>query len=628
MSDGSVLTFKTRASNIRKASLNPYKKWDPDKKYKLPVVLVSFSDCDFKEDHDLQFYKDVFNKKGFNKRNGPGCVADYFRDQSLGKFNVEFDVVGPVKLTSKQKNYTMYNYGFSQFRDAVMQTDADLNYSDYDWDGDGKAETVIIVYAGYGGNEKQDPAKWCIWPNTDSFGLKLDGVEIAQYSASSEIWSNDASCGIGTICHEFSHVLGLPDLYPTSGDEFSVVDEWDLMDGGNYADDGWCPPNYSILERELLGWQSPEDLIESTEITEMPSYNSSGKAYRIINDAHPSEFFLLENRQREGWDFMLPGHGLLITHVDFDQSAWSSNRVNTSPSHHRYEYFHPDGLDYNYYDDLRVDGKTPYKDDGRSIRLQNTAYPYIDSLGIVHNSLTDTSTPSAKLFNKQTNGTYLMGKPITSISENEGTISFCFSSEVFKVDFSIHEYATFYCSGTAVEVPEGIEAYVIRGIDNGTLKYYKIADGVSDRIIPKNTGVLLVDKGGSKQIAHLLKVTSTKTYDGLNLLYGSDKRGVIASAGNEDAMYYKLSYGSSLSNTNKIGWYWGEDNGAPFYIDANRAWLVIPRGAAKTRSCYLFDDVPEEENGDMYDLNGRRLSSFGKYEMYLQDGKKYINRRR
>ena len=249
MSDGSVLTFKTRASGIRKVLKEPYTNWDPQKKYKLPVILISFSDCDFRAEHDLKFYKDLFNKPGFNLGHGAGCVADYFHDQSRGKFNVEFDIVGPVKLESKQKNGS-YNYGERQIMQAIKQSADDFNYSDYDWDNDGKAEAVIIVYAGYGGNEVADVAKGCIWPNTDFLYMTVDEVEIGQYTASPELWTIDTPCGIGSICHEFSHVLGLPDLYPTYGSEFSVVDEWDLMDGGNYTDDGWCPPNYSVVERE------------------------------------------------------------------------------------------------------------------------------------------------------------------------------------------------------------------------------------------------------------------------------------------------------------------------------------------------------------------------------------------
>ena len=360
--------------------------------------------------------------------------------------------MGPVKLTSKQKNYTMSNYGFSQFSDAVMQTDADLNYSDYDWDGDGKAETVIIVYAGYGGNEKQDPAKWCIWPNTDSFGLKLDGVEIALYSASAELWTNNSACGIGTICHEFSHVLGLPDLYPTSGDEFSVVDEWDLMDGGNYADDGWCPPNYSIFEREYLGWQSPEELKQSCDITDMPSFDSSGKAYKIINESNPSEYYLIENRQWEGWDNMLPNHGMLITYVKYDETAWTYNYVNTSPSNHRYEYLHADGHDYNYFKAL-YGTSGQYGADGRSLILKNTVFPYTDAEGV-------TST-IPKLF----------GNTISELIEHEGLLTFKFTdaaSGISSPDADTVPVAYYDLQGRKINKPDkGI--YVVR-YSNGTTK--------------------------------------------------------------------------------------------------------------------------------------------------------------
>ena len=412
MSDGTVLTFMTRAPQVKKA-LDPYTAWDREKKYRLPVILMSFDDCDFKADHDLQFYKDLFNKQGFNLRHGAGCVADYFLNQSQGMFNVEFDVVGPIKLESKQKG----SNSTSQFKEALRIADDDLDFSSYDWDNDGKVEAVMIVYAGYGGNESKDVATGCIWPGTDIlYGLTFDGVSIGWYSASAELWSNDTSCGIGTICHEFSHILGLPDLYPTYGSEFSVVDEWDLMDGGNYADDGWCPPNYSIFERAYLGWQSPEELTVSCTVTDMPSFDSSGKAYKIINENNPSECYLLENRQWEGWDYMLPNHGLLVTYVDYNQSSWVSNTVNTSAAHHRYEYLHADGRDYNAFDKL-YGTSGQYDNDGRSMILKNTPYPYTDAEGVV-------STIPA-----------LFGNKISDVVEHEGLISFRFLDATDGISF-------------------------------------------------------------------------------------------------------------------------------------------------------------------------------------------------
>ena len=427
-SNGTSLRI-TRSAAIHRVLSEPYTDWNPQKIYRVPVILMSFDDCDFSADNDLTFYDNMFNKSGFNLGYGPGCVADYFRDQSLGQFNVKFDVVGPIKVTTKQKSHDKDNLGTSQFREVIKLADEQFNYADYDWDDDGSAQSVIIIYAGYGGNEDVAAADGCIWPNTENLYFSLDDVRIGYYSASPELWTDNSSCGIGTICHEFCHVLGLPDLYPTSGDEFSVLDEWDLMDGGCYSDYGWCPPNLSIHEREYLGWQTPEDLTEAKTITDLPSYDSSGKAYRIVNDAYPDEYYLLENRQWEGWDFMLPNHGLLITHVDFNEDFWRSNTVNSIADHHRLEYFHADNLDYNYYQDW-LGGNYPYGSDGRSLLLQYTSYPYVDAERMNHDALTDTSIPAATLFNKRVDGMTLMGKSIADIREESGLISFCFSETI------------------------------------------------------------------------------------------------------------------------------------------------------------------------------------------------------
>ena len=427
MSDGSVLSFKHH--EVNPIGLVPVDSWDADKVYRVPVILISFSDCDFSWENPKQFYDDLFNKQGHNLGKGPGCVADYFRDQSHGLFNIQFDIIGPVKLKSKQKSGS-YNYGTSQFYEAVKTVDSQVDFADFDWDGEGRIPAVIFIYAGYGGNESASVADGCINPNTGYFGRAVDdgARRFSYYSASAELWSNNTSCGIGTICHEYCHTMGIPDLYPTNNDspEYSVVDEWDIMDGGCFSDDGWCPPNLSIHEREILKWQSPTDLTVSVHITDMPPFDKGGMAYRIVNEAYPSEYYLLENRQQTGWDLMLPGHGLLVSHVDYNETIWSYVTVNNDPSHHRFDYFHADGHDFNYYESL-YGRKNVYHDDGRSIRLQYTAYPYTDEEGTVHDALTDTTSPAATLFHAQTDGRLFMGKPITQIREDNGLVSFLFS---------------------------------------------------------------------------------------------------------------------------------------------------------------------------------------------------------
>ena len=423
MSDGTILSFKRHKVERRVGSL-PTKPWDANKVYRVPVILFSFVDCDFSCEDPNAFYDRLFNESGYNLGAGPGCVADYFRDQSRGLFNVQFDIIGPVKLSSSQKTSSDYNRGSSQFYEAGLAADPLVNFADYVWPGQSGVPTIIFIYAGYGGNESASVATGCIHPNTGYYGRRYDGVSISYYSASAELWSNDVSCGIGTICHEYCHTFGMLDFYPTMGDEYSVLDEWDLMDGGCFSGDGWCPPNLSIYQRGLMQWQSPVDLTTSTEITDMPPFNQDGLAYRIVNDAYPSEYYLLENRQQTGWDYMLPGHGLLIAHVDDNISF--SGYINNSPSHHCYDYFHADGHDFNYYESL-YGRKNVYTADGRSIRLQHSAFPYTDSEGVIHDALTDTTSPAATLFHTNADGRLFMGKPITQIQESDSLISFRFS---------------------------------------------------------------------------------------------------------------------------------------------------------------------------------------------------------
>jgi len=476
MSDGTVLSFKRDQVTNAIGSV-PSEPWNANKVYRVPVILFSFADCDFKWTDPKTFYDRMFNEPGYNLGCGPGCVADYFRDQSRGLFNIKFDVIGPVKLTSKQKSGG--SHGEVQMREAVRAVDDQVDFSTYNWYDEKRVQVVIFIYAGYGGNEVSSAAVGCIHPNTGVFGMTVDGVRLSYYSASNELWSNDVSCGIGTICHEFCHTMGLPDLYPTNSNnpEFAVVDEWDLMDGGCYAGDGWCPVNLSIQERELLKFQSPVDLTASTDVSNMPSFDESGVAYRIVNDAYSSEYYLLENRQQVGWDLMLPGHGLLISHVDYDKYAWSGSSVNNTPSHHRFDYFHADGLDFNYYQNL-YGTKNIYAADGRSIRLQHTTYPYTDADGVVHDALTDTTSPAASLFHARKDGSLLMGKPITQIQETDGLISFRFSDTPDAIT-PVHSDATpvaiYDLQGNLLPLTSHLlpRIYIVRYADGTTKKVFR-----------------------------------------------------------------------------------------------------------------------------------------------------------
>jgi hypothetical protein len=298
----------------------------------------------------------------------------------------------------------------------LMEAHPEIDYSVYDWDGDGHVEQVVYVYAGYSGNQSTIVDEGYIWPTTWSFDtiMTADGYQISNFTASGELWVNNTSCGIGFICHEFSHCLGLPDIYPTSTkvSSPSIVDEWDLMDGGTFTNRGWCPPNYSPMEKMVLGWLTPTELTADTTITGMKPVAEGGEAY-LIRRAE-DEFYLLENRQWSGWDYGLPGLGLVVYDVHFDRYYWDGNLVNNVEGEPNYCLVAADGRTYIDWYDLIIESglRNPYVDSQRrlhSMILSGASYPWQDE---------ETSVSQVTLYD---------GQSLSDITRHEdGTVSFTF----------------------------------------------------------------------------------------------------------------------------------------------------------------------------------------------------------
>ena len=418
--------------------------WDPAKVYPSPVILVSYADQSFSvADDPKAFYDSLFNDPGFNKGVGPGCVADYFRDQSQGLFNARFDIYGPVQMPDTARCYSKDKGGSGTYktvlRNALVKAvdSLGIDLSPYDWDGDGAVEQVVFIYAGYGGNDSYSPKKGVIHPHTSTLSAYTSGgVKTNWYTCSAEMWGyNKSSCGIGTICHEFSHSLGLPDLYPTSGSEYSVLDEWDLMDGGNFINWGWCPPNYSSMEKMLLGWLKPVELTERATITDMKAVEDGGAVYQVSHT--DNEYFLLENRQQHGWDLGLPGKGLAVFRALYNESAWhitgdgGSNSVNNVGTRHRYELVHADSMDYAA-SRAWVVKTIGHQYAGGATRLNSyilsgSAYPHVTDT-LENRELTATSAPSATVYDGvAADSVAVLDKPITNIQmTGDGLISFDF----------------------------------------------------------------------------------------------------------------------------------------------------------------------------------------------------------
>ncbi len=405
---------------------------NPDTVYQVPVFLLEYGDSAFALPNAHAYYDSLFNCPGYNLGQGPGCVADYFRDQSGGRLNLHFDIFGPVKIN------VGYKYPSQVTLNAVMrqelQAAADtIDFSRYDWYGTGSVSQVLFVTSAFGRNS----SPYGVSPHTARFreDLVVDGLTIACYSVTSDQWRPEHPgqlllSGIGTICHEFGHCLGLPDFYPVSGSEtaFSICDEWDVMDGGNFTNWGWCPPNFSMHEKMLLGWGSPTELTDTLSVRNLESVTNGGTCYQLTNDGHANEYYLLENRQWDGWDSCLPGRGLIIWHVDYQPAAWSNNIVNSTRGHHRYEMMHASNMDYLVWDAV-IDENQEYALPNKvhSYYLSTSAYPFASDAGI-NRELTDTSVPAATVFNlNKTTNTHFMSKPITGIYQHDdGTMSFDF----------------------------------------------------------------------------------------------------------------------------------------------------------------------------------------------------------
>lgn len=403
------------------------------------IILVQYKDKKFKFGHNQKMYNRIANETGYaNSLGFVGSVKDYFLAQSNGQFELDFDVVGPYTLNHEYAYYGAPSGNSHDVRpcdmvyDACRLADPDVNFADYDWDGDGYVEQVYVLFAGLGQAAGGDENT--IWPhesklqygNNGSYVSKDNNVVVNTYACGPELTLQytpvayrERVDGIGTLCHEFSHCLGYPDLYDTNyGGNFGMG-SFDLMDAGSYNGESFCPPNYSAYEKWFAGWITPTVLDKPASVKGMQAQDVKyGQAFVVYNDNNKNEYYLIENRQQNVgiWDKQLPASGMMITHVDYDKNIWEWNNVNTFVN-----YSNQNGPEYAYLDNdhQRLTIFHADNEEGSSADSQaGDLYPFNGN-----NSLTDTSSPAATIYQ----GGTTMGKPITNITQNEdGSIDFDF----------------------------------------------------------------------------------------------------------------------------------------------------------------------------------------------------------
>lgn len=415
----------------------PVKKVEGSKfqgKKKCLVILANFADTKFKPEHTLDLYKQIINGENYSDETlgFKGSVRDYFKAQSGGQFEIDFDVVGPVDLP---KGYAGYGKNDASGRDQAalvypmvedavnLAKDQVTDWKQYDWDGDGLVEEVFVLYAGHGqAKYPQDPD--LVWPHKSAIDpmTVADGVKVSVYACSSELGATEAIDGIGAFCHEFSHCMGLKDHYDINGRGYGTG-FWDIMCFGCYNGNSFLPAEYNSYEKMFCGWKEPIVLnAEPQKIEGMKALAAGGDTYIFYNDGNENEYYMLENRQKIGWDAALPGEGLIVLHVDYSKGAWEDNQVNYNAARQRMTV-------------IPADNTLGSTDEDKA----GDAWPYQGN-----NSLTNYSRPACTVYNANTDGTGYMNKYLLNITQNaDGTISF--------------EYTT--KSATKQDKPEGALLY-------------------------------------------------------------------------------------------------------------------------------------------------------------------------
>ena len=415
----------------------PVKKVEGSKfqgKKKCLVILANFADTKFKPEHTLDLYKQIINGENYSDETlgFKGSVRDYFKAQSGGQFEIDFDVVGPVDLP---KGYAGYGKNDASGRDQAalvypmvedavnLAKDQVTDWKQYDWDGDGLVEEVFVLYAGHGqATYPQDPD--LVWPHKSAIDpmTVADGVKVSVYACSCELGATEAIDGIGAFCHEFSHCMGLKDHYDINGRGYGTG-FWDIMCFGCYNGNTFLPAEYNSYEKMFCGWKEPIVLnAEPQKIEGMKALAAGGDTYIFYNDGNENEYYMLENRQKTGWDAALPGEGLIVLHVDYSKGAWEDNQVNYNAARQRMTV-------------IPADNTLGSTDEDKA----GDAWPYQGN-----NSLTNYSRPACTVYNANTDGTGYMNKYLLNITQNaDGTISF--------------EYTT--KSATKQDKPEGALLY-------------------------------------------------------------------------------------------------------------------------------------------------------------------------
>ena len=428
---------------------------------KFLILLVNYSDSS--QYYTAANFKDLFYNNNYSFQGASGSVKKYFLNNSFNQLTLLLtaSICGWINVAHTHNYYTgtIASNNWKNFVidaiEAARGAYTSLDLSNYDSNSDGIIDGIIIIHQGKGQEYSGSTNDINSYMGDMTADNKVyNGKKIGQYIILPEFYGNTRDMQTpGIICHYIGHLLGLPDMTPEnlSNDGLGL---WDLMGKGYDLNNGRTPANLTAWEKSKLSWQTPE-VISATGSYSLKNAMNNNKSYKI-NTSTSNEYFLLENRQNNGWDKYLPGHGMLIYHVDgsYISSHLSNNTVNNDATH--------PGLDIEEADSMV--GNSSYNGD-----------PFPGAYNVFF--FTDNSIPSAMSWA----GTPT-SKPVSNIFEdmNDSTIYF---------DFMDDGPADFNCDYRNAAPGDTIQFFDISGFSADTWAW----------AITPSTGVTYVDSANAEK---------------------------------------------------------------------------------------------------------------------------------
>ena len=357
---------------------------------RIPILLVEFKDKKFNNTRE-----EIIDAMLM----GNESVGQYFRDQSNGLYEPDFEVYGIYGLSQNREYYGGNSGGTdkglgSMVTEACQMAAADgVSFKPYDTNSDDYCDVVIVIYAGVGEAQASTTYPQSVWPcnwtldaaayyncgGNGAFRPNSGDPLVNTFAVFNELYGGNDNGktidGIGTFAHEFGHCLGLPDFYDTGNGNHYGMGDWDIMCLGCYNNNGFTPPGYTAYEKVFMGWIDYITPSPGTYYT-LPVFNlkqqSTDKAVCITSDLNQNEFFILENRRKQGWDRYMPGEGIMITHVTYNADRWWANTPNNENIQLMYV--------------VPADNTSSYYSESTDLWPQNGKTEF-----------TDSSTPAAKL---------------------------------------------------------------------------------------------------------------------------------------------------------------------------------------------------------------------------------------